>query len=394
MSCGCGKPKPCPDGTCPHKRREPGTRLMPFSLWVTNYAPVVPKFYWDVESQEQRIYHLSLELDRLRAYINYIFCEVEKLANELAEALDRAEALLDELAAKIREVEQLISELRQVIADINARMDAVEAEFARVKQQAQRAEQTANEAKTAAQQANTKADAAQTAAQQAQQQAQQANTKADAAQTAAQQAQQQAQQTKTDLTALTARVAALEECCEDARRRLTVLENFKAAQERTNAQVRTELDALNVATTEDPQISMSNLESSGQISSGPIPPATQGIYASTLAIDVPCNVAANTVRLNSFACTARIGGYIAFEMEDGTKKVISALYLIENGQASFPEIIGWYCVPSRGGLRIRIQFDKPLWRVGTNPEGQWIEEKIMNATPFAPAVWLDAVVTS
>ena len=373
MSCGCGKPKPCPDGTCPHKRREPGTRLMPFSLWVTNYAPVVPKFYWDVESQEQRIYHLSLELDRLRAYINYIFCEVEKLANELAEALDRAEALLDELAAKIREVEQLISELRQVIADINARMDAVEAEFARVKQQAQRAEQTANEAKTAAQQANTKADAAQTAAQQAQ---------------------QQAQQTKTDLTALTARVAALEECCEDARRRLTVLENFKAAQERTNAQVRTELDALNVATTEDPQISMSNHESSGQISSGPIPPATQGIYASTLAIDVPCNVAANTVRLNSFACTARIGGYIAFEMEDGTKKVISALYLIENGQASFPEIIGWYCVPSRGGLRIRIQFDKPLWRVGTNPEGQWIEEKIMNATPFAPAVWLDAVVTS
>lgn len=366
MSCGCGKPKPCPDGTCPHKRCAPGTRLMPFSLWVTNYAPVVPKFYWDVESQEQRIYHLSLELDRLRAYINYIFCEVEKLANELAEALDRAEALLDELAAKIRQVEQIISELRQVIADINARMDAVEAEFARVKQQAQRAEQTANESKTAAQQANTKADAAQTAA----------------------------QQTKTDLTALTARVAALESCCEDARRRLTALENFKAAQERTNAKVRKELDALNVATTEEPNISMANFESSGQISSGPIPPATQGIYASTLAIDVPCNVAANRVRLNSFACTARIGGNVAFEMADGTKKVISALHLIENGQASFPEIIGWYCVPGRGGLRVRIQFDKPLWRVGTNPDGSWIEEKLMNATPFAPAVWLEAVVTS
>lgn len=358
MTCGCGKPKPCGDGSCPHKRRAPGTRLMPFSLWVTNYAPVVPKFYWDVESQEQRIYHLSLELDRLRAYINYIFCEVEKLANELAEALDRAEALLDELAEKIREVEQLISELRQIVADITARMNAIEAEFARVSQQAQRAEQTAN-----------------------------------AAQTAAQQAQQQAQQTSSDLTNLTRRVAALEECCETAKNRISELEKFRAKQEQINEGVRTELDALNVATAENPKISLTNYEASGQISSGPVAPSTQGIYASTMAIDIPVNIGADRVSLSALAVTARIGGNVAFEQADGTKKAISALYLIENGAPAFSEIIGWYCVISRSGLRVRIQFDKPLWKVGTGPNGNYFEERIVNGTPFAPAVWVEATVS-
>lgn len=107
MSCnkGCGSAKPCQDGTCPHSKRPFNFHIMPFALWVTNYTPVIPKFYWDVESQEERIKHIVMELDRLRAYVNYITCEYEKYLQRLEEDLARTEDLAEQLEKLIKKEE-------------------------------------------------------------------------------------------------------------------------------------------------------------------------------------------------------------------------------------------------------------------------------------------------
>lgn len=46
----------------------PCNQLTPFNAWLA-YTPVIPKFYWDVYSQEERIKYLSLEWDRITHYL-------------------------------------------------------------------------------------------------------------------------------------------------------------------------------------------------------------------------------------------------------------------------------------------------------------------------------------
>ena len=361
MSCGCGRPKPCSDGACPHAKRPTTTKLIPFALWAQSYTPVIPKFYWDVFSPEEGILNLVRELDRLRAYINYMFCEVEKLAQELDEALQEAEKLADKLAQKLAEAEQLVTELRETIEIVNKKIIDLTTKV-------NAAQKTADEAKQAAATADTKAGNAQQAAK--------------TAQTAAQSAQAAAQQATQSLTSLNNRVAALEECCNTAKQRLSSLEEWKK-------DVNKQLKALNVITAENPNISLSNFECSGQTSSGPLG-AGISKYCSVLAAEVPLNINASGVTVNTLSASVRIGGNLSFKKTNGTLQPISALTLIENGQPAFSEIIDWYAVITRSGIRVRIQFSEPLWVSGKNPDGQYFEKKMQNGTPCAVAIWMDA----
>ena len=68
--------------------------FMPYSVWL-NSTPVIPKLYWGVYSQEERILHICKEIGNMVAYldevgikVNATHEEVEALAKELADFYD------------------------------------------------------------------------------------------------------------------------------------------------------------------------------------------------------------------------------------------------------------------------------------------------------------------
>lgn len=416
MSCGngcggCGKPKPCPDGKCPRRKSDLCTHIMPFHLWATQYTPVIPKFYWDVYSQEERLRLICLELDRLRAYINYMFCELEKLFEELDEAIKAAEELAEQLAAKLEECERIIEQIRAEVLQLTERVTECERLANRANDNATQAYNLAFEAKDIAEnarddaaEANAKAEQAQGNANNALQVAGEANTKANDAQADAQSANEaaneairianlvnvqvteQLQEINAQMTALDARVTDLEDCCEEAKQRIGNLELWRES-------VDAQLEALNIATAENPGVSLENFEASGQISSGPISTGGQGIYASVIAVDIPMNHNAHNVEINELSVTVRLGHFAAYVDDDNVKQALAGTRLIGLGEKIIPEIVDWRAQLTRAGISIRIQFSRPLWKVGSNPQGLWFEEPLQNGIPCAVAVWLDAEVS-
>ncbi len=49
----------------------PGLNFPIYSGW-TQYTPVIPKFYWDVYSAEQRMKQLCMNFDKVEHYLDYI----------------------------------------------------------------------------------------------------------------------------------------------------------------------------------------------------------------------------------------------------------------------------------------------------------------------------------
>lgn len=66
-----------------------------YSGW-TAFTPTIPKLYWDVYSQEQRIKQLCMNYNKAECYLDY----VAKLTNDwVGEYTDEVQAKLDELEA-------------------------------------------------------------------------------------------------------------------------------------------------------------------------------------------------------------------------------------------------------------------------------------------------------
>ena len=69
----------------------PGLNFPIYSGW-TQYTPVIPKFYWDVYSAEQRLKQLCLSFDKVEHYLDYVATVMnewnlefsEEMQNELA----------------------------------------------------------------------------------------------------------------------------------------------------------------------------------------------------------------------------------------------------------------------------------------------------------------------
>lgn len=56
------------------------------SYWGwTEYTPVIPKLYWDVYSQEERIKRLCMEYDKIIHYASMVADETNKLGDAVAE---------------------------------------------------------------------------------------------------------------------------------------------------------------------------------------------------------------------------------------------------------------------------------------------------------------------
>ena len=77
----------------------PGLNFPIYSGWG-QYTPVIPKLYWDVYSQEQRLKQLCMNFDKVEHYLDY----VAELMNEWnIEFTDEIEAELAEMWRQIHD---------------------------------------------------------------------------------------------------------------------------------------------------------------------------------------------------------------------------------------------------------------------------------------------------
>lgn len=104
-------------------------------FWAWDYTPVIPQFYWNVESAEQRIKYICMLYDKLIAYVNHMHDDIYdegglydivlNLQKELPELVqkDVEEIVSDmvttgEFAEAVKAaIEKLTEELNQQIAD-------------------------------------------------------------------------------------------------------------------------------------------------------------------------------------------------------------------------------------------------------------------------------------
>lgn len=59
--------------------------VFPLYNAFTNFTPVIPKFYWDVYSQEERIKAICKELDKICAYANALGIQLNVNTKEVEE---------------------------------------------------------------------------------------------------------------------------------------------------------------------------------------------------------------------------------------------------------------------------------------------------------------------
>ena len=90
-------------------------KVLPYGAYRLDAAPVIPAFYWDVYSAEQRYKHMCAELHKLANYANMLGADL----NLTHEAIDDLQRQLDELNAG-GWIDTYIS---QLIDWINAHLD-------------------------------------------------------------------------------------------------------------------------------------------------------------------------------------------------------------------------------------------------------------------------------
>ena len=116
---------PAPVGVPPYP-------ITPFAVWTWS-SPVIPEFYWDVYSSEQRIKQICKEIGRIEAYLNYLVNETNKNIIEIHQRIDQLTERVAALEKKVEEevarldalIAQLRSDLEQEIADREAGDEAL-----------------------------------------------------------------------------------------------------------------------------------------------------------------------------------------------------------------------------------------------------------------------------
>lgn len=167
--------------------------VLPFNPWIGRFAgqPVIPSFYWNVYSYEQRIKEICIRLNRIIKYADYLGAHV----NELIELVNNLSAKVDEMNDQIidlnKRLEEEIQRAMEAEKQLQENIDA-EAEARKEADQQLQAniDAEAEARKEADQQLQANIDAEQKRAEQAEQQLQ-ANI--DAEEQARQEADQQLQ---------------------------------------------------------------------------------------------------------------------------------------------------------------------------------------------------------
>lgn len=85
--------------------------IPPYNAFVAS-PPVIPKLYYDVYSQEERIKGLCKEIEKLRQYSNLLAETINGIENDVSQAIKDSQELVDK---KLKDLE---SELKQLIEEV------------------------------------------------------------------------------------------------------------------------------------------------------------------------------------------------------------------------------------------------------------------------------------
>lgn len=101
--------------------------ITPFPAWTWT-TPVIPQFYWNVYSAEQRIRQICVEIGRIQAYLEYMAANANAahwyLDNRFTETETRLTQRIDKLEADLIEE---VTRLDKLIADEQAAREAADA---------------------------------------------------------------------------------------------------------------------------------------------------------------------------------------------------------------------------------------------------------------------------
>lgn len=93
--------------------------ITPFAVWTWN-TPVIPNFYWNIYSAEQRIKSICKEIGRIEAYLQYL---VDQTNKNLIEIHQRIDQLTERVAQLERHVEEEVARLDDLIAQLRADLE-------------------------------------------------------------------------------------------------------------------------------------------------------------------------------------------------------------------------------------------------------------------------------
>lgn len=105
------------------KFKEQMTRIIPSFAGFTAFTPTIPKMYWDVKSQEQRIFGLCKMLNKVICYADMLGENVDEIAKTLQDIEDgKIDPIIEAAVAEWFEEHQ-----EEIFADITALQEAVKA---------------------------------------------------------------------------------------------------------------------------------------------------------------------------------------------------------------------------------------------------------------------------
>ena len=90
--------------------------ITPFAVWTWS-TPVIPEFYWNIYSSEQRIKSICKEIGKIEAYLNYLANKTNENVIELHKRIDQ---LTERVATLENHVEEEVARLDQLIAQLRA----------------------------------------------------------------------------------------------------------------------------------------------------------------------------------------------------------------------------------------------------------------------------------
>ena len=93
--------------------------ITPFAVWTWS-SPVIPEFYWNVYSSEQRIKSICKEIGKIEAYLQYL---VNATNSNIIELHKRIDVLTERVAALEKHVEEEVARLDGLIAQLRADLE-------------------------------------------------------------------------------------------------------------------------------------------------------------------------------------------------------------------------------------------------------------------------------
>lgn len=93
--------------------------ITPFAVWTWS-TPVIPEFYWNIYSSEQRIKSICKEIGKIESYLNYL---VNKTNENIIELHKRIDVLTERVAALEKHVEEEVARLDALIAQLRSDLE-------------------------------------------------------------------------------------------------------------------------------------------------------------------------------------------------------------------------------------------------------------------------------